>query len=83
MTFNVIFSIQSLEFIKSLNLESNLKKKTEKKTLKLFIFHLKMFFYRLKMLFIFISNIIYSDRSKLDISDETIRIQNFYFGRKL
>ena len=60
--------MQSSEFIKSLNFESNLKK-LEKKTCN--IFHLKIDFYRKKKL---ISNRIYSDRIELDV-----RIPKFPF----
>ena len=31
----------------------------------------------------FISSKVYSDRSELDLSDETIRIKNFHLSRKL
>ena len=58
-----------------------LAKKLHKKTIFL-ICHLKMDFYRWKNIF-FIDNKLYSDRSELDLSDATIRIQYFHFSRKL
>ena len=79
---DVIFPIQSSEFIKSLNFGSNLKKNCNKKNLNLFIFHLEIDFYRYKNICC-IWNRIFSDRSKLDLFDETIRIQNFHFSLKL
>ena len=44
--FDASFPMQSSEFIKPLNFESNLKKKNCKKNPKIFIFNLKMEFYR-------------------------------------
>ena len=40
--FDVIFSMQSSEFIKSVNFGNILKKKAAKKNLNFFIFHLKI-----------------------------------------
>ena len=48
--FDVIFSIQISGFIKSLNFGSNLKK-TARKNLKIFIFHIKINFYGWKNIF--------------------------------
>ena len=42
--FDVIFPIQSPEFIKPLNFGSNLEKKKRQENLQFFIFHLKMIF---------------------------------------
>ena len=70
--FDVIFSIQLSEFIKSLNFGSNLKK-TARKNLNILIFHIKINFYRWKNNFQ-ISNRVHSNRSERDLSDETIRI---------
>ena len=49
--FDVIFPMQSSEFIKSANFVSNLKK-TEEKKRKNYIFNLKIDFYRWKNIFL-------------------------------
>ena len=46
------FPIQSSEFVKSLKFGFNLKKKTDRKNLKEFIFHLRIDFYRSKNYFV-------------------------------
>ena len=48
----------------------------------MFIYYLKIDFYGWKNIFLICNNV-YLDRSELDLSDTTIRIQNFYFCRKL
>ena len=52
------------------------------KNFKMFIYYLKIDFYGWKNIFLICNNV-YSDRSELDLSDTTIRIQNFHFCRKL
>ena len=79
--FVVIFPVQLSKFKKSVYFGSNLKK-TARKNLKIFIFHIKINFYSWKNIFS-MWNRVYSDRSELDLSDETIRIQKFHFSRKL
>ena len=69
--------MQSSEFIKSAIFGSKLKKKLYKK-LKMNIFYLKTDFYRWKK---FVRCII--SYIQIDLSDATIRIQNFDFSRKL
>ena len=43
----------------------------------------KYFVYNYEKNMFYIINKVYSDRSEIDISDTTIRIQNFRFSRKL
>ena len=45
---DVVFPIQSSEFIKSLSFESNLKEKNARKNQNIFIFHLEIDFYDIK-----------------------------------
>ena len=75
MDFDTIFPLQSSEFIILLNFGSHLEKKNSFVTYKLIYIDKKIVFS--------ISNKVHSDRSELDLSDETIRIQNFSLGRKL
>ena len=75
-----MFPVQSSEFMKLLNFGSNLKKKLQEKKLKNFICHLKINFYRI---FFLIWNRLYSDKTELDLSDGTIRIQYFRFTLEL
>ena len=58
------------------------EKKNCIKNFKMFIYYLKIDFYGWKNIFLICNNV-YLDRSELDLSDTTIRIQNFYFCRKL
>ena len=67
--FDVVFPIQSSEFIKLLNFENKLKKAAKKPT----IFQLKTDFYRFINIF-YILNRVYCNSSQLDVSYETIRI---------
>ena len=80
MNLEKIFPMQQSEFIKSVNFGSYLKKKCIQK-LKTFIFTYKLIFI-MKIIFL-ICNKVYSDRSEIDLSHPTIRIQNFWFSRKL
>ena len=57
-------------------------KKTARIDLKNLIIHIKMDFYQKNIFFKFL-NRKYSDRSGLDLSDGTIRIQNFHSSIKL
>ena len=84
--FAVIFPMESSEFTRLLNFGS-IKKKTAKKP---YTIGLKTDFYENKTIFLNLRwsktffwnlNRIYSDRPKLDFSDETIRIRNFPFSR--
>ena len=63
------------EFIKSVNFGSNMKKTAYKKWKNL-ILHLKIDFFKWKNIFL-IYNKLDSDRSELDLSDETVRNSNF------
>ena len=56
--------------------------KLKRKNQKFFIFQLKIDFYRSQNIF-WIWNGVYSDRSELDLYDETIRIQNFHLSLQL
>ena len=72
IAFNVIFPVQFSEFIKSVSFGRNFKKIAWKKNIYI-NFHIKFDFYRWKI-FSLIYNEVYSDRSKLNLSDGTIRI---------
>ena len=65
--------MQLSEFIRSVNFGSNMKKTAWKKRKNL-ILHLKIDFFKWRNIFL-IYNKVYSDRSELDLSNETIRIQ--------
>ena len=71
--------MQTSEFIKSQNF-GNYLKKTAKKPNFFSFFHLKIDFYGYKNIFLHKLGSILID--KPDISDETIRNQNFPFSRK-
>ena len=60
----------------SVNFRCYLKTKCMK-NLKMLIFYIKIDFYRWKNIFL-ICYKVYSDRSDIDLSDPTIRIQNFH-----
>ena len=81
MDCSAIFPMQLSEFIRSLNFGSNMKKNCIKKRKNLLL-HLKIIFLD-EDIFFFIYNKEYSDRSELDLSNETIRIPKFYFCQKL
>ena len=51
-----------------------------KENLKYFIFHLKIDFY-IQENILLIWNTVYPDRSELNLSDRTMRIQHFYFSQ--
>ena len=70
--FDAIFPMKSSEYTKSLNYGSI---STLRKNLIFFIFHLIIDFIDKKIFFL-ILNTVYCDRSELDHSDGTIRIQN-------
>ena len=78
MDFSVIFPMQLSEFIRSMNFGSNMKKNCiQKKKI-----HLKIEFFEWRNYFLIYNNV-YSDRSELYLSNETIIIQKFHFSRKL
>ena len=58
--------------MRSVKLRNNVKK-TARKVQQIFIFHLNIDFYKEEDIFV-IWNRVYSDKCKLDFSDETIRI---------
>ena len=73
----MIFPKQSSEIINLLNFRSNWKKTTAQQKPK--IFHLKIDFYRS----VFFLNRVYSDRSKLHLSNETAEnYRNIYVAEK-
>ena len=79
--FDVIFPIKIIAIHKITELWKCLKK-AAKKNLTIFIFNLKINFYRKKCIFR-IKNNAFSDRSKQDFFDETIRIKKFLFSQKI
>ena len=81
MYFNVIIPMQLSEFIRSVNFGSNMKK-TAKKKRKNLILHLNIDYFKWRNICL-MYNKVDSDRSELDLSDDTIRIQDFYLNRSL